>query len=600
MGLSTAYKLWCLMTAAQRRDAIVLLGLMFVGMALETLGVGLVVPALALMTHSDMAARYPMFARWLSALGHPSRERLVVVGMAALVGVYAIKAGFLSFLAWRQLRFVYRLQSQISQRLFAGYLHQPYTFHIQRNSAELIRNALGEVHILTQNGVMELLTFLAETLVIVGIFALLVYVEPVGALLSAGILAFAGWCFYWLTRNRMLRWGKERQQHERMRIQHLQQGLGGVKEVKLLGRESEFIAQYRAHSDAFAHIGQRQNTLQQLPRLGLELLAVSALAALVIAMVGQHRPLDTLLPTVGVFAAAAFRIMPSANRIMNAIQITRHALPVVDTLHEEMTSLIVAAVVTPGVKTPFQRELTLKDVTFQYPTADVPALRDIALTITAGTTVGLIGGSGAGKSTLVDVILGLLTPERGSVRVDGVDIRTDLRGWQGNIGYVPQNVYLTDDSLRRNIAFGVPDKEVDEIAVQRALRAAQLHEFVAELPNGLGTLAGERGVRLSGGQLQRLGIARALYHDPSVLVLDEATSALDTATERGVMEAVRALHGSKTVIIVAHRLTTVQHCDRLHRLEQGRIVESGEPSRIIPIITGTPPLWFDERVESER
>jgi ATP-binding cassette, subfamily B, bacterial PglK len=588
MTVSTISKLWQMMTPAQRRDAVLLLGLMLVGMALETLGVGLVVPALALMTHSDMAARYPVFGHWLSALGNPSRERLVAVGMAVLVAVYAAKAAFLSFLAWRQLRFVYRLQAQISQRLFAGYLRQPYTFHIQRNSAELIRNALGEVHILTQNGVMEVLTFLTETLVVLGLFSLLIYVEPIGALLSAGILAFVGWGFYQLTRNSMLRWGEERQRHEGMRIQHLQQGLGGVKEVKLLGRESEFIAQYRAHSDAFSRIGQRQNTLQQLPRLALELLAVCALAALVIAMVGQHRQLDALLPTVGVFAAAAFRITPSANRIMNAIQITRHALPVVNTLHAEMTSLDALPPVARGVQMPFQRELTLDGVRFRYPTADAGALRGVTLSIVAGTTVGFVGTSGAGKSTLVDVVLGLLTPQQGSVRVDGTDIRSNLRGWQDNIGYVPQNIYLTDDTLRRNIAFGVPDEEINDAAVQRALRAAQLDQFVAGLPLGLNTLAGERGVRLSGGQLQRLGIARALYHDPSVLVLDEATSALDTATERGVMEAVRALHGSKTVIIVTHRLTTVQHCDRLYWLEGGRVVESGESSRILAAVTATP------------
>jgi ABC-type multidrug transport system fused ATPase/permease subunit len=598
MGVSTAKKLWRLMTASQRREGIVLLILMFVGMALETLGVGLVVPALALMTHGDMATRYPPFARWLAMLGNPSRERLVVGGMITLVTVYTAKAAFLSFLAWRQLRFVYRLQAQISQRLFAGYLRQPYTFHIQRNSAQLIRNALGEVHILTQNGVMEMLTFLAETLVVLGIFALLVYVEPVGALLSVGALALAGWGFYQITRNAMLRWGEARQQHEGMRIQHLQQGLGAVKDVKLLGREMEFIARYRAHSDAFARIGQRQNTLQQLPRLAIELLAVSALAALVITMIGQNRPLDALLPTIGVFAAAAFRIMPSANRIMNAVQITRHALPVVNTLYEEMTVLDASAAVVRGTKLPFDRVLSLDEVQFRYPGTDTPALRGISLTIEAGTSVGFIGGSGAGKSTLVDVILGLLTPQHGAIRVDDVDIQTNPRGWQDNIGYVPQHIYLTDDTLRRNIAFGLPDEQIDELAVQRALRAAQLEQFVAELSMGLDTMVGERGVRLSGGQLQRMGIARALYHDPPVLVLDEATSALDTATERSVMEAVRALHGTKTVIIVAHRLTTIEHCDRLYRLEVGRIAETGGPSGIIA--TAAPAPRPDQRVDSKR
>jgi ABC-type multidrug transport system fused ATPase/permease subunit len=241
-----------------------------------------------------------------------------------------------------------------------------------------------------------------------------------------------------------------------------------------------------------------------------------------------------------------------------------------------------------GAPLPFRRALTLHDVQFQYPAAETAALRGIDLKIAAGATVGFIGGSGAGKSTLVDVILGLLTPQHGSVRVDGVDVRTNLRGWQDNIGYVPQNIYLTDDTLRRNIAFGLADAEIDELAVQRALRAAQLEQFIAELPRGLETFVGERGVRLSGGQLQRIGIARALYHDPPVLVLDEATSALDTITEREVMDAVRALHGRKTVIIVAHRVTTVEHCDRLYRLEAGKIVGAGDPAHMIAAAVAGP------------
>jgi ABC-type multidrug transport system fused ATPase/permease subunit len=577
------------MAAAERRDAIVLLGLMFVGMVLETLGVGVVIPALAFMTQADLPTRYPTLGRWMSAFGGGmTREKLVVGGMLVLVAVYTIKAAFLSFLAWRQMKFVYDLQAQVSQRLFAAYLHQPYSFHIQRNSAQLIRNALGEVHLLAQNGVMQAITLLAEAMVVLGIFALLLYVEPIGALVCVSTLAFAGWGFYYLTRNQMLHWGEARHRHEGMRIQHLQQGLGGVKDVQLLGREKEFIAQYRSHTQGFARVGRLQNTLQQLPRLGLELLAVVALAGLVIAMIGQHRPLEALLPTIGVFAAAAFRVMPSANRIMTALQITRHTLPVVDTLSEEMKALSPPVSVERGAPLPFRRALTLHDVQFQYPAAETAALRGIDLKIAAGATVGFIGGSGAGKSTLVDVILGLLTPQHGSVRVDGVDVRTNLRGWQDNIGYVPQNIYLTDDTLRRNIAFGLADAEIDELAVQRALRAAQLEQFIAELPRGLETFVGERGVRLSGGQLQRIGIARALYHDPPVLVLDEATSALDTITEREVMDAVRALHGRKTVIIVAHRVTTVEHCDRLYRLEAGKIVGAGDPAHMIAAAVAGP------------
>lgn len=570
------------MVASERRETVVLLGLMTLGMLLETLSVGLVIPALAFMTQSDIGASFPALSRWLPGFGAMSREQLVVYGLLALVLIYVVKGAFLAFLAWRKLRFVFGLQAQMSRRLFAGYMRQPYVFHLQRNSAELIRNALGEVHFLTQHGLIEALRFVAESLVVIGIIALLLYIEPVGAGVSIATLLLFGGGFYWLTRKAMLRWGEARQHHERMRLQHLQEGLGGVKDVRLLGREDRFIDRYGEHADGFARVGRMQNTVQELPRLMLEVMAVGALAALVITLISRGNPLNSLLPTVGLFAAAAFRIMPSVNRIMTAIQVMRHAMPVVTTLASELESLAPQEAPGSGSQIELKRELRVEDVSFAYPSTEAPALHDVSLEIRAGESIGFVGGSGSGKSTLIDVILGLLAPQRGVIRVDGVDVRENLRSWQDHIGYVRQHIYLTDDSLRRNIAFGLRDADIDNQAVQRALRAAQLEDFVASLPQGLDTLVGERGVRLSGGQLQRIGIARALYHDPSVLVLDEATSALDTATEREVMSAVRALHGEKTVIIVAHRLTTVADCDRLYRLENGRIVQSGDPATLIP------------------
>ncbi len=581
MVFSIAKDLWRLMTSPERREAFGLLGLMTFGMLLETLSVGLVIPALAFMTQADIPAHFPKLARWLARFGPLTREQLVVFGLLALVLIYIIKGVFLAFLAWRKLRFVFGLQAEMSRRLFSGYMRQPYAFHLQRNSAELIRNALGEVHFLTQHGLIEALRFIAETLVIVGILALLLYIEPFGAAVAIATLGIFGGGFYFLTRQRMLRWGEARQEHERMRLQHLQEGLGGVKDVRLLGREDEFIARYGRHADGYARIGQLQNTLQELPRLMLEVLAVGALAALVIAMVAQGKPLEALLPTIGLFAAAAFRVMPSANRIMNSVQIMRHAMPVVRTLARELDALEPRVAPRGAQELKFARELRVDDVSFQYPGSEGAALQNVSLTIRAGESVGFVGGSGSGKSTLIDLMLGLLVPQTGTVRIDGIDMLENLRAWQDKIGYVRQHIFLTDDTLRRNIAFGLPDAAIDVVALQRALRASQLEEFVASLPAGLDTMVGERGVRLSGGQLQRIGIARALYHDPPVLVLDEATSALDMATEREVMSSVRALHGVKTVLIVAHRLTTVADCDYLYRLEGGRIVQTGAPGTMI-------------------
>lgn len=576
----TAKRLYEILTPDQHRAAGVLVGLMLIGMVFETLGVGLVVPMIAVMSESDLGSTYPALTPWLSRLGNPSHTWLVVAAMLTLVGVYALKTMFLAFLTWWQARFVYGLQANVSQRLFAGYLRQPYSFHLQRNSAELIRNATSHASGIT-SVIQQSLLLLAEILVLLGISALLLTVEPFGALLVVSTLGLAGWGFNRFTHNQVLRWGKAIQHHEGLRIQHLQQGLGGAKDVKLLGRESEFLAQYWAHNSGIARVCQLQATAQAMPRLGLELLAIIGLAALVLAMIAQGRPVEALLPTLGLFAAAAFRLMPSVNRVLVAMQYARFYLPVIDTLHGELSLLDMRETPQCGPPMPFTRALTLDQVCFRHQSVEALVLRNISLSISRGASVGLIGGSGAGKSTLVDIILGLLTPVSGIVKIDGIDIQTNLRGWQDRIGYVAQSIFLTDDTLRSNVAFGLPNEQIDESAVWRAIRSAQLEQFVTELPQGLDTVVGERGIRLSGGQRQRIGIARALYHDPAVLVLDEATSSLDVDTEAGVMEAIRSLQGEKTIIIVAHRLSTVSHCDYLYRLEQGVMVEEGTVEHVL-------------------
>jgi ABC-type multidrug transport system fused ATPase/permease subunit len=424
------------------------------------------------------------------------------------------------------------------------------------------------------------LILMTEGLVLVGVSAVLLALEPVGALIVVATLGVLGLIVHFSTKGVVLRWGNARQLHEGLRIQHLQQGLGSVKDVVLLGREHDFLQQYRVHNAGSASVNRKLQTLHQMPRPTLELLAVLSLAILVGVMLRRGISVESILPTIGLFAAAAFRIMPSVNRVINSLHSMRYGQPVVATLYDEL-HLPLAREATATQPTPFERDVKLANVTYRYPGSNVAALKQVDLTIRHGTTVGFIGGSGAGKSTLVDVLLGLLPPDSGSVEVDGVDIAPNRRGWQRNIGYVPQSIFLTDDSLRRNIAFGIAEERIDDRAVARAVRAAQLEEYIATLPEGLATMVGERGVRLSGGQLQRVGIARALYHDPDVLVLDEATSSLDAPTERGVMHSVGALHGRKTIVIVAHRLSTLADCDWVYRLEGGELVAQGDVEKMI-------------------
>lgn len=570
--MRSVIKLWLILTVSERALAIGLMGLMLVSMLLEMLGIGLVVPALAAMSTDQPASPSPTVAQWLARLGNPSRQQLLLGGLLFLLLLYAFKAAFVLFVSWRQLRFVAALQERISRQLYTAYLSQPWTYHLQRNSAEMIRT-LNDIAPFASTCTV-ILGALAEMLVVLGVMGLLIWIEPVGAITVGFLMAVATYALDWCARGRLVRWGSLAQHHSALMFKHLYQGLSGAKDVKVLGCEQDFINQYSSHRGQMVRMQSRQSFFGQIPRLWYELLAVLGLCILTAVMVWQGKSTQAMIPTLGLFAAASFRMMPSVNRLAAAMQALRYGQSTLETIHAEL-ALQPEHIALAEERLGFSRALRLENVVFRYPTGHDNALDGVSLEIPHGSSIGIIGGSGAGKSTLVDVILGLLKPIAGRVTVDGVDIATNIRGWQDLIGYVPQSIYLCDDTIRRNVAFGTPEEKIDDAAVARALRSAQLDDLIARLPEGVETIVGEQGVRLSGGQRQRIGIARALYHDPTVLVLDEATSALDTATERSVMEAVDALHGTKTLIIVAHRVSTVSKCDLIHRLDRGRIVETG-------------------------
>jgi len=563
-------RLWQVLGPSQRRLAVHVFAGMLVGMALETLSIGMVIPALTLFSGPEALARSPFLVHLLAALGNPSEGMLIAGGLLLLLAIYAVKSLVLVALAWQQSWFLASIRQDISRRLFQTYLTQPWTFHLQRNSAQLIRNNITEVGLFVQ-GCSGMLSACAEGCVILGIGLLLVWIEPLAAIAVGVSLALATWALQAVLHDRLKRWGQMRQHAEGQRVKSLQQGLGGVREVKVFGRETAFLDQFQRAEFAASHAMRMQTFSGQLPRLWYELLAVAGVAVLGIVLLLQGLPTADLVPRLGLFAVAAFRLMPSLNRIVASVQGIRYLEPAVNVLTHELALSGQPAEPNDSRRLPLEVEIRLHGVSFTYPRAAEPAIRDISLTIPCGTAVGIVGESGAGKSTLIDLLLGLLEPDSGIISADGRDIRSDLRGWQNCIGYVPQTIFLTDDTIRANVAFGVAPARIDDAAVARALRAAQLEGFVAGLPEGAETIVGERGVRLSGGQRQRIGIARALYWDPPILVLDEATSALDTATETGVMDAVNELHGTKTLIIIAHRLSTVSRCDELFTISKGRL-----------------------------
>jgi ABC-type bacteriocin/lantibiotic exporter with double-glycine peptidase domain len=567
---------WSVLTQRQRTAAFVLLGMMLVSMVFEMLGVGLMIPALAAMTLDD-AAPSPMAGKILAWLGNPTKERLIVGAFVVLFLIYLLKTCFLLFSVYWQSRFISTLQTSLSRRLFTTYLHQPWSFHLGRNSSELLRT-MAEANNFSQL-CSTLLMSISDGMILIGIVALLAFFEPLGTFVAAASLGIAMQLLGGITGKRMQRWGEMRFRLSALVGRHIHQGLNGAKDVKIRGREKYFIDQYDRHARVVADLSVRQIVMGQLPRMWLELVAVTTLCVLAGTMLWQGRDSRDMVSSLGLFATAAFRLLPSVNRLALAIQNFHFGATGLAALQKDLQ--LSSALPPASKKIAFERSIALERVVFRFPAAPSPALDGLSIEIPHGTSVGIIGGSGAGKSTAVDVLLGLLEPAEGRVTVDGVDIRDNLRGWQNMVGYVPQSIYLCDESLRENVAFGVPPEEIDEQALERAIRAARLDDFVATLPEGLSTVVGERGVRLSGGQRQRIGIARALYHDPAVLVLDEATSALDTGTESEVMVAVNALQGAKTLVIIAHRLSTVEQCDVVYRLERGRVVRSGTLAEVV-------------------
>ena len=574
------YKVYSVLSIEDKKSSIYLLFLMVIGMLLEGVGVGLVLPIVTVLMDNDAINKYPESVKsLLNDFSIVNQDTIIIYGMLLLVIVYVIKTFFSGFLAWKSINFSGEVSKSLSKRILKIYFSQEYSFHLQKNSAELVRNVQGQTAEFSHFGILAGLTLVSEFLVLVGLLIVMAIVELRAAVLVTILMGGASWLYISFMRKRNYRWGELLQYHNSKKMQHLLQGLGSIKEVKLLSREVEFIRQFFSHTSVAIDVQKKQNFSQSLPRLGIELLIIISMAIFIIALVILEYSSTKIVPIFLTFSAIALRVMPSVTRIVNAIQQLKFGLPMVDNLYVELGRPVNDKNSSASIKynCNFDNQIELTNVDFKYYGADKHQLRNVSLKINNGDMVGVVGVSGSGKSTLVDILLGLLIPESGVVMVDGNDIQENMRWWQKQIGYVSQNIFLTDDTLRNNIAFGIPVEEIDDQSIWTAVDGAQLRDFVESLPDKLDSLVGENGCKLSGGQLQRIGIARALYHNPSVLVLDEATSALDVSTEQKIMSSIYDFHGDKTVIIIAHRYATVESCDIIYKIKEGAITYSGKP-----------------------
>ncbi|MFN3597695.1 MAG: ABC transporter ATP-binding protein [Rubricoccaceae bacterium] len=570
-------KLGYLFSARDQRNGAILFVLMFVGSALEVVGIGSIPLFVALIADPQRLTANPIVNRFVSALGITDQTSLVLWGAALLVVVFAIKNSYTIFLAGISSRYTQHRRVEIQQRLFRAYLYSPYTYHLGHNSTRLLHTLDRDAEKVISGAFAPVLNITREVIMMTLTAMLLFLVEPTISVVMIGMLGVVSFSYFQLIKPRIARLAKLSQYHHRAQMKAVQQGLHGIKDTKVLGREHYFIGEYKVSAYIRAKEAHQLAVTQAVPRLLLETVVVVAMLFVSGLMVWQGRAPQEIVPVLTLLAVAAVRMIPSFNILSSSFASLKNGEPAIDSVIEDLRELDGSSVPPPRNMTPlsFQSEIRFDNVRFRYPNAEVDALQGLSLTIPRGASVAFVGSSGAGKTTAVDILLGLLEPREGRLLIDGVDITGNTRGWQRQIGYIPQHIYLIDDSLRRNVAFGRKDDEIDDARVWEALEQAQLRELAESLPEGLDTVIGERGVRFSGGQRQRVGIARALYGRPDVLVMDEATSALDNVTERYIVEALERLHGEQTIIVVAHRLSTVRNCDILFLLDGGVLVAQG-------------------------
>jgi len=579
--LQTLKKLLDLLTPSERKRAGVLMGMILVMAFLDMLGVASILPFMAVLANPELVQTNAVLNAAFTIsrhIGiHTPEQFLFALGVLVFV-MLVTSLAFKARTTYAQTRFALMREYSIGKRLVEGYLHQPYSWFLNRHSADLGKNILSEVQTVIYGGMIPLMTLMAQITVALALLILLIIVYPLLAL-GVGIvlgLAYAG--IFAVVSGWLKRLGQARIDANKERFTAVSEAFGAAKEVKVGGLEQAYIQRFAKPAEIYAKGQAAAQVIAQLPRYALEAIAFGGMLLVMLYLMAKSGSFASALPIIALYAFAGYRLLPALQQIYGAFTQLRFAGPALDALHQDLMSLQAADAQPDSLSPlPLTQAITLNHVSYRYPSAPQPALKGIDLTIPAHSTVGFVGATGSGKTTTVDVILGLLEPQEGALNIDDQSVTAaNRRQWQRAIGYVPQHIYLADDSVAANIAFGVNSKDIDPKAVERAAKIANLHEFVVnDLPQGYGTTVGERGVRLSGGQRQRIGIARALYHNPQVLILDEATSALDNLTEQAVMEAVNNLGHDITIILIAHRLSTVRQCDQIYLLERGEVKASG-------------------------
>lgn len=610
-------KVWYILQGS-RKSLPLLLFVFVLSSVSEALGIGLIGPFIDLASNPDSLHKIPLL-RWvyLSLNLQTSSQFIPIVGLVIAI-IFCLKS-VLYYLAQKYIAsYSFNQRAKLATRLLKSYLTAPYSFYLHRNSSSIINNIVNETTWFTLGCMLPLLGGVANLTVVCILSLLLALTDLRLLILILAVLLPTFFLFYRL-RTQFKRWGREAVEANKETIKIINHSLGGLKETRVIGCEAHFQEQMERQAGIMANASSKFYSFQKVPRIVIETCLVLFLVTFVsVSQLLFEQNIQELISILAIFAVASMRIIPATSQIVQAMSQMQNKSFGVDLLYQDLKEIEKQKEIVPlnslvnlakidfdsfknqeKQAIDFLTRIEIKEITYSYPGSLKPAIDKISLSLNKGQSIALIGKSGAGKTTLVDVILGLLKPDSGNINVDGIPIFSDsnntdnssfgqkqtnsekLRSWQNLIGYIPQSIFLIDDTIERNVAFGVPDRLIDRNRVELAIKAAQLEKTIEQMPQGIQTIVGERGICLSGGQRQRIGIARALYHQREILVLDEATSALDNETEKLVSDAIGSLAGVKTLIVIAHRLTTVEHCDRIYLLEKGRIVKSGSYQEVV-------------------
>lgn len=550
--------------------------IILIGSMLELLAISLFSPFIdgivdqnAMMESTIMVYIYHFFS-------FKKYEYFLALLAVSIIAVYIIKNVYIIIEKNTIYKFAYRIQRTISTKLLKSYMEEPYTFHLNKNIAVLQRSMQEDTDQFAK-AILHFMEMAAEACVCIVLGVYLFIVSKSITVVIVGLLLVCLGIFSYINKKYSRKWGEQGQEYKAKIYQWMNQSLSGIKDIKILDRSETFIKNYDNYMKKYVRVLRLNRLIGIMPKYIIEMVCMTGLlSAVLVKMFFGQKELSKFVPQLAIFAVAAFRLLPSVGRINEHLSAVIFATPSIDLIYhdlKEIEDLHVEEIVKDEYWH-FKKEIEVKRVTYAYPEGEGNVIENACFHIRKGETVAFVGSSGAGKSTIVDILLGLLPPQQGKILVDGMDVYKNLRTWQKEIGYIPQTIYLSDDSIRNNVAFGIEEENIDEQAVIAALKQAQLYDFVDTLPEGLDTCVGDRGIRLSGGQRQRIGIARALYHKPEILVLDEATSALDNDTEAAVMEAIDSLKGQKTIIIIAHRLTTIKNADTVYEVKDGKVEQT--------------------------